>query len=181
MGEAIKIRKCQEDDVVAIAKASANLLKWLATEGKSDYFGGVEESEIREAIQDPSTVIIATSESGDVVGFLLLQNPTEEELDDYRKTFNTQLLNGNALILNGYGVRPDFQCKGIAKAMLENARKYAILKGYEFWIGTVHPKNEASKKAMKNVGKIFRETEPYIHKTKDGRELSRAKFYLQLL
>lgn len=183
MDKAIKIRTCNEEDLKATSKVSSALLDWLKENGKADYFGGVDEDELRQAMRFPSTVLLAVNEKDEILGFLLLQVPSEQEQLDYRNTFNAPLLRGKhvALILNGYGVKPEFQHNGIAKKMLEAARDYVIENGYYVLIGTVHPKNSASRRSMQHISKNYRESKKYVHKTKDGRKLSRVKFYFELL
>ena len=72
-------RFCTWADVDKVAELSEKVLNGLADAGKSDYFGGVDADEIAAAMMDPSTVIVAEDERKDIIGFLLLQKPSEEE------------------------------------------------------------------------------------------------------
>ena len=85
----IKIRQCELKDIDNVARLSKKVLKNLQQKGKSDLFGGVDESEIAAAMEFPSTVIIAEDENDNdnIVGFLLLQKPNDEEEEEYAKAF----------------------------------------------------------------------------------------------
>ena len=79
----VKIRQCELKDIDNVASLSEKVLKHLQQNGKSDLFGGVDETEIASAMEFPSTVIIAEDENDNIVGFLLLQKPNDEEEGEY--------------------------------------------------------------------------------------------------
>ena len=64
--------------------------------------------------------------------------------------------------------------------MLNVAKNYALSQGYGVLIGTVHPQNKASIKAMAHISKEFNKGEVYHHTTKSGRTLEREKFNIKL-
>lgn len=86
MEQLVSIRQCGREDVAKTVALSQRVLKALKAQNHSDYFGGVDEDEIVEAMEKPSIVIIASDESGEIVGFLLLKKPNKEEEKNILKT-----------------------------------------------------------------------------------------------
>ena len=168
----VKIRQCELKDIDNVARLSKKVLKNLQQKGKSDLFGGVDESEIAAAMKFPSTVIVAEDENENIVGFLLLQKPNDEEEENYMKAFPNSYKVGEGIIGNGMGVDPALEKKGIATMMLEFANKYALEQGFTKFLGTIHPDNKASAGAVRHIADMEK-GEPFIHKTRDGRNLLR--------
>lgn len=177
----IKIRQCELKDIDNVAELSKKVLKNLQQKGKSDLFGGVDESEIAAAMEFPSTVIIAENENDNdnIVGFLLLQKPNDEEEEEYAKAFPNSYKVGDGIIVNGIGVSPIRIKMGIATLMLEFGKKYALEHGFTKFIGTIHPKNDASAGALSHIAEMEK-GDPFIHETRDGRNLLRQYFIQNL-
>ena len=175
----IKIRQCELKDIDNVANLSEKVLKHLRENGKSDMFGGVDETEIASAMEFPSTVIIAEDENDNIVGFLLLQKPNDEEEEEYAKAFPNSYNAGEGIIVNGIGVNPTLRKMGIATLMLQFGKKYAMEQGFTKFIGTIHPENNASAGALTHISDMEKGV-PFIHKTRDGRDLLRQYFIQNL-
>lgn len=115
-----------------------------------------------EAMKEDSTTFVAVNETGKIVGFLLA----------LKRDFS--------YCINGYGVHPEYQGKGIAKMLMKTAESFAIDNGVTILDGTVHPDNTASRKALQSVGKCYFEGEEVVHHMKDGRTLRRRPFRIEL-
>ena len=176
----IKIRQCELKDIANVAELSKKVLKNLQQKGKSDLFGGVDESEIAAAMEFPSTVIIAEDDNNKIIGFLLLQKPSEEEEEEYKKEFPNSYKAGEGIIVNGIGVDPKFRKNGFASRMLKYGKEYAIEHGFTKFIGTIHPNNDASAGALSHIAKMEK-GKPFIHKTRDARYLLRQYFIQKLV
>lgn len=158
----VKVRKAAEDEVATIAKLSDEIIEDLGRKGHSDYFGGVDEVEVSEAMEGESTTFVAVNETDEIVGFLLA------------------LKSDDSYCINGYGVKAEYQGKGIAKMLMKTAEGYALDNDVTVLDGTVHPDNIASRMALQSVGKNYFEGEEVVHHMKDGRELRRKPFTIAL-
>ena len=158
----VKVRKAIESEVANIANLSNEIIEDLGRKGHADYFGGVDTDEVREAMEENSTTFVAVNEKGTIVGFLLA----------LKRDFS--------YCINGYGVKPEYQGKGIAKMLMKTAESYALDNGVTILDGTVHPDNTASRKALQSVGKCYFEGEEVVHHMKDGRTLRRRPFMIEL-
>lgn len=158
----IKVRKATEDEVATIAKLSDEIIKDLGRKRHADYFGGVDEDEVSEAMEGESTTFVAVNETDEIVGFLLA------------------LKSDTSYCINGYGVKTEYQGKGIAKMLMKTAEGYALDNGVTVLDGTVHPDNIASRMALQSIGVRYFEGEEFVHHTKDGRELRRKTFTIEL-
>lgn len=176
----LNIRKCDERNIAQIAKLSKEVLEDLERNGTSDLFGGVDESEIADAMKFPSTVIMAEDDNNKIIGFLLLQKPSEEEEEEYKKEFPNSYKAGEGIIVNGIGVDPKFRKNGFASRMLKFGKEYAIEHGFTKFIGTIHPNNDASAGALSHIAKMEKGN-PFIHKTRDGRDLLMQYFIQKLV
>lgn len=174
-------RFCTWADVDKVAELSEKVLNGLADAGKSDYFGGVDADEIAAAMMDPSTVIVAEDERKDIIGFLLLQKPSEEEEEIYASTFPTKYRKNEGIIVNGIGVDVNKRKGGVATTMLEFGKDYALAHGFTEYIGTIHPKNGASENALRHISDDVEKAEPFTHRTRDGRDLLRQYFVQELI
>lgn len=54
----VKVRKATEDEVATIAKLSDEIIEDLGRKGHADYFGGVDEVEVSEAMEGESTTFV---------------------------------------------------------------------------------------------------------------------------
>ena len=159
----ISVRKATEVDVPRIVTLSNQILEYLKSNQKSDYFGGVDEDEVRQSMEKPSIVLVSVNGNNEIIGFLLLQKHNEKEI-----------------ILNGYGVNPNMQQHGIATKMLKKAKEYSVALGFTTIIGTIHPENKASMHSIAHIAKNVSLGQEFIHQTKDGRKLRRKNFSISL-
>lgn len=173
------VRICQPHEVCELIALSNAIIEWLSLHGKQDYFEKVDEMDVREAMQDPSKVFISRDEKGKIQGFLLLQKPSGEEEGTYKKEFPS-LRDGEALIVNTYGVAPEKQGKKVGSNLLRAAYDYAIENGYTQFIGTIHPKNGASENMLRHVSHNLVKGKAFTHHTNDGRDLLRQRFLQEL-
>ena len=174
-------RLCTWEDVKEVETLSKKVLEKLKKANKSDFFGGVDKEEIMAAMKEPSVVIIAEDEEKHIIGFLLLQKPDAEEEAVYEQQFPEQYRRGEGLIVNGIGVDPDKRKGGVATKMLKAAKAYAKMKGFTQFIGTIHPENEASEKALKNISNEMEMSDSFEHETRDKRTLLRQYFIQELI
>lgn len=174
-------RLCTWEDVKEVETLSKKVLEKLEKAKKSDFFGGVDKDEIMAAMKEPSVVIIAEDEEKHIIGFLLLQKPDAEEEVVYEQQFPEKYRRGEGIIVNGIGVDPDKLKGGVATKMLKTAKAYAKTKGFTQFIGTIHPENEASKKAQKKISEKVQMSKPFEHKTRDARTLLRKYFVQELI
>lgn len=158
----VKVRKATEGEAATIAKLSDEIIEDLGRKGHADYFGGVDEDEVSEAMEGESTTFVAVSETDKIVGFLLA------------------LKSDASYCINGYGVKAEYQGKGIAKMLMKTAECYALDNGVTVLDGTVHPDNIASRMALQSVGKNYFEGKEVVHHMKDGRQLRRKTFTIEL-
>lgn len=180
MKQVANVRLATWRDVDEVAKLSEKLLQALAQASHSDYFGGVDSDEAAESMMAPSALIVAEDERNDLVGFLLLLVTNEEQEHKYTEVFPEIYRKGQAIIVNGYGVHPNKTKGGIATAMLAFAKGYALTNGYTQFVGTIHPENVASEKSLKHISSKMEKAEPFIHRTRDGRNLPRQYFIQEL-
>ena len=179
----IKIREASKKEIETIVSISDEILRWLETRNNADYFGGVDEEEVSQAMLSPSKVLVAVYEEDgkqEIIGFTLLQVPNYDEIRKFQQEFARNIVEINSLVINCYGVKPEFQGRGIAKLMMENVKFYAFSTGHRFLIGTIHPKNEGSKKTMMSISNKFRTSKPYEYHMKDGRNLVGQNFGMDL-
>lgn len=158
----IKVRKATEGEAATIAKLSDEIIDDLGQKGYADYFGGIDEDEVSEAMEGESTTFVAVNETDEIVGFLLA------------------LKSNDSYCINGYGVDPKYQGKGIAKMLMKTVENYALKNCVFVLDGTVHPDNIASRKALQSVGKNYFEGKEVVHHMKDGRQLRRKPFIIEL-
>ena len=180
----IRIREARRDEIGTIVNLSDEILRWLENSGITDYFGGVNEAEVSMTMLSPSKVLVAVYEEDgkqEIVGFTLLQVPNYDEIRKFQKEFEKSIVTMNSLVINSYGVKPEFQGRGIANLMMENVKFYAFSTGHRFLIGTIHPENEGSKKTMMSISNKFRTSKPYEYHMKDGRNLVRQNFCMDLM
>ena len=103
----------------------------------------------------------------------------DEEEEEYAKAFPNSYKVGDGIIVNGIGVSPIRIKMGIATLMLEFGKKYALEHGFTKFIGTIHPKNDASAGALSHIAEMEK-GDPFIHETRDGRDLLRQYFIQNL-
>lgn len=171
----MEIMECNYDQINQIAELSKEIINDLRQNNQADFFGGVDEDEVKEAMAFPSKVFVITDKNK-VIGFIILQLPNEKELNAYSKFFNVD----KSIIINGYGIKPEYRKNGLALKLLQIAKDYALQNGFNAFIGTVHPDNVASKNAMRKIAKSFELKDKIIYTMKDGRNLIRERFMLEL-
>lgn len=179
MKQFFNIRFCTWNDVQKVETLSRKVLTDLTKSNKSDFFGGVDETEIASAMMSPSAVIVAEDKHENIIGFLLLQKPNEEEEETYAETFPEEYRKGESLIVNGLGVDRSKRNDGIATQMLKFGKKFAKENGVTQYVGTVHPENVKSQKALSHISEMKNST-TFFHETRDGRRLLRQYFVLEL-
>lgn len=171
----MEIMECNYEQINQIAELSKEIINNLSQDKQADFFGGVDEDEVKEAMTFPSKVFVITDKNK-VIGFIILQLPNKNELSAYSKFFNVD----KSMIINGYGIKPEYRKNGIALKLLQTAKEYALQNGFDSFIGTVHPDNVASKNAMRKIAKSFELKDNIIYTMKDGRKLIRERFSLNL-
>lgn len=157
----IEFKEAKKEEANEIAKTSAEVLKDLIHQERGDYFGGVCANDVIRCTQAESTAFVAVDEN-EIVGFLLC------------------LKMEKSYCIYGYGVKPQYQCKGIGKGLMQKAKEYAIQNGVYTLTGTVYPENVASIKVLQSVSRKYSEGEEFVRHTKTGRTLRRKPFEIQL-
>lgn len=180
----IKVREAGKEEIKTVVSLSDEILRWLETRNNADYFGGVDEEEVFQAMLLPSKVLVAVYEEDgkqEIIGFTLLQVPNYNQIIEFQQEFGREMVQRNTFIINEYGVKPEFQGSGIAKLMMEATQYYALSTGHRFLIGTVHPDNEVSKRTLIGISKRFITKNSYLYHMRDGRNLLRQNFCLDLM
>ncbi len=178
--ERVTTRQCAEDDIEDVVKLSEETMSYLQKEYRADLFGGVDETEVRSAMESQFSTVFLAHMQERLVGFLLLQDATKEEQEAYSNDLKTFIPEGASIVLNGMVTKHTECHKGVNKRLLREAKKFAIANNKPFLIGTVHPHNDASLKSLKNVGKKIELGPEFVHTTRDGRELHRRRFIIEL-
>ncbi len=174
----IYIRKADGKDLVQIVMLSDRISADLNKQGQEDLAKSVNRYDILMAMQTPSVVIIAV-EGSRVLGFLLLQRPSEKEEETFTEEFPNNYKVGDGIIVNGIGVDPARRKLGIATLLLKTGKQYAVRHGFTKFIGTVHPDNMASQKSLASIGE-FQKGRYFTQETKDSRYLIRQRFIQDL-
>lgn len=156
-----------EKDVREIVKISEEILKYLEENDHSDYFGGVDADEVREATYGRSMVLCCV-ENREILGFILLLANTEKDgtLDSFT--------------INGYGVKPSRMKEGIGSFLVTQAKLVTLRRGAKKLIGMIHPDNIASRKTLQSIAKNYTEGEEFTYTTRYGREVRRKEFVVEL-
>ncbi len=178
MSTRIDVRKATTADVTTIEELSKEILEDLATKGKKHLFGGVDQNEIREAIVLPSVAFLAFC-ANELVGFLFLQKPSDEETQKYTNNF-PWITPEKLMILNAGAVKPSRQGQGIIQKLQDEAKEYMKEQEKCYFAGTVHPENMASRKALVHIAGQLILGESYTHRMQDGRKLLRAPFLIKI-
>lgn len=177
--QSFNIRFCTWNDVRKVEELSKKILTDLAKGNKSDFFGGVDENEIASAMMSPSAVIVAEDNHKNIIGFLVLQKPNKDEEETYAKAFPWLYQKGKSLIVSGFAVDRSKRNGGVATQMLEFGMNFAKENGVTQYIGTVHPKNVKSQKALSHISEV-NTSKPFWHETKEGRRLLQQYFLIEL-
>lgn len=159
----VTVRQAIDSEVIMIVKLSDEIIEDLRKQGHDDYFGGVDAEEVSESMKGESATFVAVDETGKIVGFILA------------------LKKEKSYCLNGYGVNPKCQGKGIAKSLVESVAAYALKNNVEVLSGTIHPDNTASRKCIQCVAEDYAEGHDFVHHMKDGRILRRTPFEVKLV
>ncbi len=158
----INVRRAMVDDVKAILALSHEIMEDLKKKDRADYFCNVDIGDIREAMRGFSEAFVAVDMDKEVVGFILA------------------LQHGEEFSIAGYGVKPGYQGQGIANLLMKEAVGYATKMGANRLVGTIHPDNIASQKALHRYSKGYIADRESIHAMKDGRNLRRKNFCVVL-
>lgn len=170
----------QKKDIERLMALERKVSETLKNNHISSYFGGLDKEEIEHGISSAPGVLIAEKESEDVLGFAIVQRPTEEEKKIYQEEF--QCLEGSAKfsVLNGILVDPENQGEGIGKKIMNAAKNAAKITGAKYLVGTIHPENVVSKNVILSIAKQYEESDIFICTMKDGRALTRVYFCIEI-
>ena len=178
MNKNICVKFAEKSDLSRLVKAADEVLRDLKKRGKGDMYGGNDESEFLEVLggKIEGTCIVAKEEDR-IIGYLVLNTHNENTCKERFKDYG----NGDELCIDGMGVIPQYQEKGIAKEMIEYAKLYLMLIEKKYFFGTIHPENYQSILCIAKTTKKFKISEKTeIYEMKDGRKLERKYFLTEI-
>ena len=176
----MKIKFGQERDVDRLEALAAKVSNNLEKQGRGNFFGGLDKEEIEYGISSSPGALIAENENEDVLGFAIVQRPTEEEKKIYQGEFLCLEGPVKFSILNGILVDPEHRGEGIGKKIINASKNAAKITGAKYLVGTIHPENVASKNVILATEKQYEESDSFICTMKDGRALTRVYFCIEI-
>lgn len=177
MNKNICVQFAEEIDLRSLVKAADEVLRDLKKRGKVDMYGGNDESEFLEVLRPKQGGSCIIAKEGDrIVGYLVLNTHNENICKERFKDYCI----GDGYCIDGMGVIPQYQGKGIAKEMLQYAIQYLSLLDKKYIYGMIHPENYASICGIATMTRKFRVSKKIYYKMKDGRVLVRIYFIAKI-
>lgn len=144
----VEIRRATIEDAALIAELNrdvqlvhANALPWLF---KPPMDGGEVVDEMREALAREGHVVYLASVDSIAAGYVLVEL--------FRKQDSARHVAHEMIYVHHISVRPEFQRKGVGKALLDAAKAHGKSNGVDLFALDVWSFNEDAKKFFANYG-----------------------------